>query len=150
MTRSISEASERAFTLLELLAVISISSILLGLASLNYRALENPVENGAEALMGFIKKTRAKALSATLAYTIKPLTPNKIITTYGTTCSSGTQTADPTFTITLPGSDYMTDTNWSVCYGTRGLANASADITVTDGVTSKVVEVVLGGGTRIL
>jgi hypothetical protein len=40
-------------------------------------------------------------------------------------------------------------TGWSLCYNSRGLSNNSANITVSNGTTSKTVQVVLGGGVQI-
>ena len=139
----------KGFTLLELLVSITIVGILMSFATFDYRALENPVQNGAQALMGFMKKTRAKALASTLAYTITAANSGRIITTYSTVCS-GTQTADSSLTLNLPSSAHLTDTSWSICYNTRGLSDNSADIVVSDGTTTKTVQVVLGGGIRVI
>ncbi len=148
-TQIASRTSSGGFTLLEMLVTISIASTLIALTPFNYRALEDPVKNGSQALMGFMKKTRAKALASTRAYTIKAVSSRRVITTYGSTCSA-TQYTDSTLTLDLPSSAYMTDSTWSICYGTRGLSNSSNDITVTDGSVHKTVQVVLGGGIRVI
>ena len=140
---------EKGFSLLELVITMSILTILMSMAVFNFHDLEQPATNGASELMGFLKKTRAKALATTLAYTAKPNDNSQVITTYGTTCSAAQQ-VDTSLTLTLPNHAHLTDTEWMVCYSTRGLANSSIDIAISGSDGTKVVQVVLGGAIRIL
>lgn len=140
----------RGFGLIELVATLSIAFILAGMAMLNARALYHPSRGGAEEFASFLKAARAKALATTSTYTIVPVSENELITTVSTACSSETQVEDPELRLTLSGGASLSDTEWSICYNSRGTSNSSAVINITDNYGEKQVQVVLGGGVRIL
>jgi Tfp pilus assembly protein FimT len=129
---------------------MALTTILLGIATLNYRQLQAPAVDAASQLTGFLRESRSKALASTLAYTVMPASATRVITRYGTSCSAATQTNDPALVLALPSGASMSSTNWSICYNPRGLANASANIVVSDKYVSKTVQIVLGGGVRSL
>jgi type IV fimbrial biogenesis protein FimT len=137
------------FTLLEVLMVLSITTVLMGIAVFNFRALENPADNGAALVAGYLRKARAKAMASTSAYTISPSTSTILVATSGTTCNATTQTSDPEMNLELPSGATFAAVGWSLCYGSRGIANNSVDIQVSDASTSRVVQAVLGGGVKI-
>jgi prepilin-type N-terminal cleavage/methylation domain-containing protein len=141
---------ERGFSLLELVVVMAIVSVLLGLLSLNLHKLGRPADDAASELSGYFKRARALALNSTRAYTLKPSGMNAVVATYGSSCSSTTQTPDAALTIELPERSMFTSTAWSVCFGTRGISDSSEDIEIKDDDGAKTVQVSLGGGTRIL
>ncbi len=140
--------AQRGASLLEVLSAMGLFAVLSGAALANYRALENPALTGASALAAFFKETRAKAMAATLAYTIKPSSNSRIVTTSGKTCAAA-QSADAGQTLDLPRGAFLGSVDWSVCYDTRGIADTSVDITVADGEGTHVVQAALGGGVRI-
>lgn len=140
---------QRGFTILELLTVMAIGSILAGIAVLNLNAFANPSNNGALELMGFIKRARAKAMATTQAYTVAPTSSNSIVARYAASCSDTTWTDDTELYTTLPSGASLDDTNWEICYSSRGLSADSADITVRDSRATRLVQIVLGGGVRI-
>ena len=142
--------SNSGFTIIEFIATLAIVTALSAIAFFNFNDYEAPSQSGASALMGFLKQGRAKALATTRAYTLAPYSTTRVTATYGSTGSSTTQTTDSLLILDLPSGAYLTDTSWSICYGTRGLSNDSADIEVTDGGSSETVQVVLGGGVRTL
>jgi Tfp pilus assembly protein FimT len=140
---------ERGFTLLELLVFVILTGILIGTAGYAFRELSNPVNDASSDLVGLFKKIRAKSLATTRAYTIRPTSPRTVESTFGSTCSSGAQTNDTSLDYSLPSGAVLRDTNWSICYSSRGLSNSSAEIVVQDGYSYNTVQVVLGGGVRI-
>ena len=140
--------SDRGYTLLELLITVSLVGVLMCMAIFNFKALQNPADNGAAQLASFFKVIRAKALASTLAYTVTPQSATRIITTRAGTCE-GAQTDDPTQTLTLPEGSSLVEQAWSICYNPRGLSNSSADIHIQDSDRTRLVQVVLGGGVRI-
>jgi len=141
---------ERGYSLVELLVVITMISIIMSIALFDYRSLQDPVEHGAQQLTAFFRKTRAKALASTRAYFISPSTSQLVVTSYGTSCQDASPLVDGTLELELPSGAFMTDTDWSFCYSTRGFSDTSVDIIVSDGAESKTVEVVLGGAARVL
>jgi prepilin-type N-terminal cleavage/methylation domain-containing protein len=139
----------RGFSILEVIVVMALAGVLLGIAAFNFRALRDPAQDASQQVMGFFKQTRARALASTRAYTISPASATQLVTTYGDTCTSTTQTNDPQNTLTLPDGAEMETLGWTFCYSTRGLSSSSVNITVSDENSSHVVQAVLGGGVRV-
>lgn len=139
----------RGFSLFEVLVALSIFALLSTIAISNLKVLQSPVVTGAAELVSFFKAARAKAISTTMAYTVKATSSTSVVTTYAKTCSTTPQTDDATLALTLPRGATLANTGWSVCYNTRGIGDTSIDIDVRDGAVTKTVQVVLGGGVRI-
>lgn len=129
---------------------MTIMGTLVGITTLNLRELYDPSQSAAAELAGFLKKSKARALASTRAYTISPSSSTEVTTTYGKSCNDPDQIEDSRLTFSLPKGSELEDTSWSICYGVRGLANGSADIKVKNGDTEKTVQVAMGGAVRIL
>jgi Tfp pilus assembly protein FimT len=140
----------RGFGIIELIATLSIAFILAGMAMFNARAIYHPSRGGAEQLASFLKSARAKALATTSTYTIIPVSESEVITTFSTACSSTEQTEDPEMRLVLTDGARLANIDWSICYTSRGTSNSSAIIDVIDNYGSKQVQIVLGGGVRVL
>lgn len=140
---------ERGFSLIETLATFTILSIIMGIASYNFSASQDAAGNGANELIGLLKRARAKGLNSTLSYTLTPASSKNIIAKYSATCADAVKTTDPDLQLRLPGTAQLVATNWSVCYNTRGLSTSSLNILVRDNYRTKTVEVALGGGVRV-
>ena len=140
----------RGFTLFELLIVLAVLGTLIGMAALNLRALDSPLQNGTSQLLGFLKQVRAKAIATTLVYKVEPSSTTQLITKYAESCSALTMTTDADLTLDLPKGVSLTSTTWSVCFNTRGLADNNITVTLMDSKgKTKTVEVFLGGGVRV-
>jgi Tfp pilus assembly protein FimT len=140
--------SESGFSVLELLATFVIATIMMGILALNLKALNQPALDGASEFAGFVRRTRAKALATTYAYTIEPASATRIVTTYGTSCGSPTQTSDSALSMTLPDTAAFTTTGWSICFTARGVSEDSAELSIHDGKDTATIEVAAGGAVR--
>jgi prepilin-type N-terminal cleavage/methylation domain-containing protein len=142
--------NNKAFTVIELLVCMALVGIVSAIAIYNMRSFSDPTAEGTGHVMAFLKQSRAKALATTYAYTVKPATSGSLITTYGISCSSVTQTSDTQMTLALPNGVTFVSTAWSVCYTPRGLASANTNFSIQGNGDSYAVEVALGGGIRKL
>jgi len=138
------------FTLLELLVVLMLTAVLSSIAVSNMSALANPAQGAAAQLAGFLKEVRARAISQTVAYKVSATSNRTIITQFAVNCSSATNTLDPSLQLTLPTSSALTTTNWQICFTSRGLASNNITIALQDQFVTRQVEVLLGGGVRLL
>ncbi|MGI6525600.1 MAG: pilus assembly FimT family protein [Bdellovibrionota bacterium] len=144
--------NEKGFSLVEVLAVLGLISALFSMAVFDFRHLDDAGRNGAKELSSFLKEVRARAMSLTLAYTIEPISPTEVIALSSNNCTSTDLTEDPELKLVLPKGAYLVTTDWSICYGTRGIADTSLDIELSSNRNShrsETVQVVLGGGVRI-
>jgi len=138
-------------SLLELLAVLAIVGIALGAASLYLRPMEAPVQTAAVELEGFLRQARARALATTSACRVLPAGPSRLRTECADDCAATTWTVEPGGGLDLPRGVTMTDTSWSSCFDSRGLAGANLRITlVHPEYHSRQVEVLLGGAARVV
>lgn len=136
------------FTLFEMLVALFVSSILMTTAVYNLREIHNEANTGAQQLVTLLKTARAKAMSSTLTYTVFPVSATRVEATYADSCSNVEQTEDPEVVLELEGAT-MSNTEWEVCYTSRGTSNSSADVPVVDHEGSATVQIVLGGGVRL-
>ena len=144
------QSSCRGFSITEMVVAMGLASSLMGVAAMNMKKLEDPLQSGSAHLSSFIKEVRAEAISSTLAYTIKPVSSTKIITTYANKCSDTTQTTDPRVILNLPSGANLSNTSWDLCFTARGFPDGNIDVSLQDiGHQTKTVEVMLGGAVRI-
>jgi len=146
--KTYSNRSNQGFTILELLVVIGLVGIMTLIAAVNLRPLENPVYTATHNLAAFMKQARARAVSTTSAYEVRPTSNRQIAAFFGPNCAS---IDDPDNTMTLEFSPRvsMPDTDWAVCFTARGLSTNNVNIEVSDGQSFRSVEVLLGGVARI-
>jgi len=149
-TRATRRNLEGGFSLFELIAVMGLALLLGGVAILNLKAFDDPLQNGSAQLLSFLKQVRAKAISSTSAYVISPDGPGRIQTQRGTTCGDPDPIDDPLVALELPSGAYLYDTTWSFCFNSRGLPDANIELELRDtGGATRIVEVLLGGAVRI-
>ncbi|MCB0345328.1 MAG: hypothetical protein KDD66_09420 [Bdellovibrionales bacterium] len=142
--------SEKGYTIVELLVVVSMTMTIMGISVYNLRNLERPLKTGSAQLGGFFKQARSKAIATTSAYRVYAISNSQVATTYGVNCDNATTTFDSDLTYNLPTELEFTSTAWEVCFSARGIANDNITVTMEDkeGNTS-TVEVFLGGAVRI-
>jgi Tfp pilus assembly protein FimT len=142
--------SEAGFSILEMLAAMLLSLILIGTALVNLKTLNNPLLNASAQVQSFLKKVRSRAISSTMAYRITPISSTELVTAYGSNCDN-IDTEDNQLTLELPNGAYLTDYEWEICFSTRGLLDTNVDITLEDqNGQSRLIEVLLGGSVREL
>ena len=137
------------FSILELLVTFSIAAGLSGIAIYNMHALRQPAAEAAANTVGFVKRTRAKALATTHAYTIRPLTEDLLITTYAKNCHAAKQDLDDSLTLTLPEGAEFATTEWSICFSSRGVSEGSVNVNIKDDDQTKKIQIAAGGGARV-
>ena len=142
---------QKGFSTLELMVVLFMSSILLSLAVSSLSELNDPLRNGTAQLHGFFKQVRTRAVSTTSAYIVEPVSPGKVVTKYGTSCSDPSPTTESLLILELPKTVSLTSTTWSVCFTSRGLADQSLNVGIQDTEGSgETIEIFMGGAVRVL
>lgn len=143
-------SNERGVSLLESLIVLLAIAILISIGvRTDIRSLQSPLITESSNLASFFKHARSKAVSTTSAVLVKPIGYSSVKAIKGMTCDSIDQNAKGDFKIVLAPEVAMTDTDWSTCFTSRGLATENVVITMTDNKKTKTIEVMLGGGSRI-
>lgn len=138
-------------SLVELLVVLAVAGIALGASSLYLRPMEAPLQTGAADLEGFLRQARGRALATTSAYRIAPSNSRVVEAEFAANCGASTWTSDPGVALELPRQVTMTDTSWSVCFNSRGLADSNLVVSLTHpSAGSRQIEVLRGGAARVL
>jgi len=141
----------RGMTLVELLGTLAIMGLALGIAALNVGTMEGSLAGAASLTESFMRGARSTALATTAAYKVEPTSSRMLIASKAASCSAATWTVDPDLTLELPTEVALTDTTWSVCFSSRGLADSNVTIPLWHPVSGTLqVEVLLGGATRII
>ncbi len=158
------------YTLVEILAILILIGILVAIVSPQVLLVNKSLPSATTQLISTFKFARAKAITTTSYYRIKPdpgaaIPANQLLVEYNTTSCTATtgwttdysfSTSDLTFPIkvqmvqptTINGIAQATATSWSLCYKPRGLADNDVQLTLQDLKSNKTqtVEVFLGGG----
>lgn len=142
-------SNERGLSILDLMVSLTLCSIMLGSAVFQLKNINDSSDSTTDQIVSVIREARAKALTGTLAYTVDMSASNRLRARYSPLCSSSTKTADATLAVQLPTGTSLSDTSWSVCFDSRGFANGSVQVSVTDSMgRSSSFEIVLGGAVR--
>lgn len=141
----------RGSSFVELLVVLAITGIVVGAAALYLRPIEAPVQVAAAELEGVLRQTRARALATTSACRVLPVGRRALRTECAASCAASSWTGQPGGPLELPRDVTMTDTGWTVCFNSRGLASGNLTITlVHPQYRFRRVEVLLGGAARVV
>ena len=159
----------RGFTLIELLITVSIVGVVLSIGALNLKPLNNDARHAAGQLAGFLKLTRAKAMSTTSAYKLDVGEGSKpgqmrVFASRASRCGdpSAAWVPDEKLQMELPEKvklsvdDVRLKFNWAnltfrpVCFDSRGFSDAYLLVRLEDdrAHTAKV-ELLLGGAARV-
>ncbi|PNY81168.1 GspH/FimT family pseudopilin [Deinococcus koreensis] len=149
--------STRAFTLLELLAVLGILGILLGVAALNLRGFQRPALSDARALASAVKAARSTAIASTgavqvrLDYAARRFSARKAgscaATTWTELPASTAVELNPRVVLVSP----VAPTVWQVCFDSRGVADSARQVQLRDdtGTAVYTLAVFLGGAVQV-
>ncbi len=137
----------KAFSVAELLVVMSLVGILSLIAVLNLKDLVSPTQSATDQVLSVYKLAKAKSIANLVAYQLIPNGNSQVVASYRKSCDSADAWVDDQrLTFDLPVGATFTTTTWSVCIDSRGFPNNEEFyITDTTGLTKKI-EIFLGGG----
>jgi prepilin-type N-terminal cleavage/methylation domain-containing protein len=165
--------TQQGFTLAETLVTIVILGVLTAIAAPTIRFGTSPLKDTSANIAGNLKLLRAKAISQTSAYRMRPVTTvngMSLAVEVAESCTSTTWNPDPGFTLgdtaldtsaTPPAKRTNVEmsgvlingvapspiTNWNICYGSRGLANQTLELRLKDNKNlQNKITVFRGGG----
>ena len=142
--------SESGTTIFEVIVVLSLVSILSTVALLKSSAFVNQSEASAESLVVYLKSMRNLAMSRTQAVIIYPQSSTVIARKSANSCSDENPVPE-SFVFKLPKNINLRTTDWSICFTSRGLTNASQTFTLSSSTEGlKTIEISLGGSVRML
>jgi len=140
------------FSLLELIVALTIFAVVVSIAALGLRNLEDPLGNATHQLEGILKQARAKAMATTSAYRVRPAGTtsggNQLLAVERSLrCGSSSWQADGSFaSLELPKQVSLPLTSWSVCFSSRGAADNNLVVTLEHDGQNRQVEIYLAGG----
>lgn len=137
--------------MIEMLATLALIGILSGIALYHLKDLDDPLDNSTTQLIAFFKQVRVRAISTTSAYVVQPSSQGYIQGSYSDRCSDADtdRVIDNSVFFKFPAGARLYDTDWSVCFGPRGLPDSNLRIPIADsGSRVRWIEVFLGGGVK--
>jgi type IV fimbrial biogenesis protein FimT len=153
------------FTLVELLAVVALLGIMAAFAIPSVLSTNKNWENASKQVAGNFKLARAKAVSKTSVYRIKPISSTRFEVEFAPKCTSPDEDWDPdsTFDVDMPddtqlisptkvnGSLKTNFLDWNICFSAKGAADQNLEITLEDTFTKtkQTIKVLKGGKVKI-
>lgn len=133
-------------SLIELSVVLGLLVVVLGLATISLRSMEAPLVRAGHMLDGIVKQTRSMAMSGTTAQRLRPINGDRLVVEHAPSCSSMAWTLDPRMELELPRGVALSDTAWSVCFDSRGIASDNIMLTLNhEDFASRQFEILKGG-----
>ncbi len=144
---------------------MAVVGVVMGIGALNLKPLNNDAGSAAGQLVGFLKLTRAKAMSTTSAYRVwteAGSKPNQVrlYALRAKRCSDGYSAwvRDPKLQVELPEKVtlkvtgyYTTTLTQPVCFDSRGLVASYIKLKLEDDrERTREVELLLGGAARVV
>jgi hypothetical protein len=143
--------NEKGVSLIEILMVVLVSFILIAIGTaVDFKPLQNPLLTETSNIASFLKHARAKAVSTTSAILVTPESHTRLRAVRGISCSDINPEETSYRHIELAPDVIIADLEWSTCFTSRGLATENVQIPVHHKSNFKTIEVMLGGGVRIL
>jgi prepilin-type N-terminal cleavage/methylation domain-containing protein len=168
--------AQRGFTLAETLVTIVVLGILTAIAAPTIRFGSNPLKDTSANIAGSLRLLRAKAVSQTAAYRMRPIATAaglSLAIETAESCSSVVWNPDPGFALEDTALDTSTSPlgqrkgvqigqvlidnaapfpsdNWNICYNSRGLTNQTLELTLkNDQNAQRKITVFRGGGVDV-
>ena len=143
--------NERGALLAELLVVLAVLALGVGLALMNLRPMETPLQAGTSMTQGVFRQARLQAIATTSAFRVVPFGNDQLRAQHAESCTSTTWTLDTNLIVDLPNGVTMSPTTWSVCFSSRGISTNNVVVTLSHPQYGlRRVEVLLGGTTRVM
>ncbi len=150
-TTDVEKDRAAGMSMMELLVVIALLGLMLLIGGVYLKPMEQPVRSAGQMLEGLLSETRAKAIATTTVHRVRPTSDDFILVESAATCSSGAWTADDGLTLQLPRDVTLSDTTWSVCFTSRGIASQNLVMTLDHpDYDPEQLEVMVGGAVRWL
>lgn len=140
---------ERGYTVLNILATLSLIGILTAIGVSNLKELNDALADASFSVSHFLRLARSRAMSQTLSVQVAPISSTRIGASSAASCA-GTMSPISDLVFDLPDGAVFADTEWSVCFTQRGLASLDLRFDLQDKDSrKKTIEIALGGGVRI-
>lgn len=146
----------RGFTVIELIIVLSVIGIMMSIATLRFRGLQNELENAARETSGFVRQARAEAMSTTSAYRVRSVSASQLGAEFAASCNADDDDwqVDRSLTTRLEGRvsyEGLEPDSVLVCFDSRGVGNRDPAIRLRErNGNASDVEVFVGGAVRIV
>jgi hypothetical protein len=145
------KSDQAGTSLIELLTVLAMVGLSVGATTAILAPAEAPLETGAVLLEGFFTRARARAMATTSAYRVRAVDADSVVAQFAGSCSAATWTDEERMELELPRDVTLPDTSWTVCFTSRGAADANVLVALNHPRTgTKQVEVFTGGSARIV
>ena len=139
------------FTVLEAVVTLGLLSLVLGIGVANFKALYSPIDTSSKQLSSFLMLVRAKAISTTSALKVVPANDKSLVVQESTSCKSLDWTLNDKIKLDLESEVSLGETDWTLCFSSRGLADKSLNIALHDNRSGvQAVEVLVGGVVRVV
>jgi hypothetical protein len=142
---------DRGSSLGELLVVLAIIGLSVGIAAMNLRPMETPLQTGAALLEAVFHQARLQAIATTSAFRVIPAGSSQLRAEYADSCMDTTWSPEPSLRVEFPDGVSQSPTTWSVCFSSRGISTNNVVVTLSHPqYGQRRIEVLLGGTTRVL
>ncbi|MCX7952177.1 MAG: GspH/FimT family protein [Deltaproteobacteria bacterium] len=139
----------RGLSLAEVLFTLVILFLLFSSGISNFKLLVGKNKTSAEQIVSFLNMVRGMAISQTRHILVAPTSNTQIRTYRVSDCRDVTGPID-NFSFVLPAGAFLQNSSWRICFNSKGLSDASGYLTVIEGNKSTVIEVALGGVSRLV
>lgn len=152
--------SNSGLSIIEVVVVVGLIGFLAAIAAPAITFGTHPLRDTSNRIAANFKLARAKAMSKTSAYRIRPLSVEQLIIEQANNCNATTWTTasefvaedltfdSPTEVVAaqVDGSG-VTNTGWQLCFNSRGRADMTLELTLRDMNTNqqRTLEIFLGG-----
>jgi type IV fimbrial biogenesis protein FimT len=159
--------SMRGFSLAETLVALAIAGVLATIMLPTFNLATNPLTDSSNRFSSIFSLARAKAMSKTSAYRIRPTSTTQFIVEFSNICTADPSTWKPDGSFVSDELKFDSDvqlsaatennasrapgSGWSLCFNSRGIADKNLVVTLQNTKNSKQrpIEVFPGGSVQV-